>query len=490
MVLQRDKELQIQGQGPEGLEVKASIQGRSGRTVISGGIWSLTIPPLSASEGELLKLVCGDTVILLEDISIGEVWLAGGQSNMEFFLRYDENRDRVMEDGCDSQIRFFDQPEISYAGQDSEADYSRYGIWRRADRDNLDYFSAAGYYFAARLRKELNVPVGIVGCNWGGTQACNWMDPVYLENNEGRIWLDEYRMAVQYLDHEKWIAKFKADPGNYRNNLFADKRSEMLSYGLSDREMAEYMASPDYAEPVPNYGPLDPKRPGGLFESMLSPLSFFTISGFLWYQGESDNTHADIYDIVLSSLIRCWRDRWGEELPFLFVQLAPFRRWLHCDGREYPLLRERQERVADTVPGVWMASIMDSGMEKDIHPKKKEPVGERLALLALGHVYGREILCDSPRFRDAVRHDEGLTLSFDHADGGLVLKGNDVAALTVDGEFLDNRNIEIRGESLLIRLPEGKKSTPVSVEFAWTDYCEVNLYNSAGLPVRPFRCSC
>ncbi len=491
MILQRDRELQIWGQGPEGVEVVAEIQGKTGRTEVKESRWFLTIPPLTASMDETLSLRCGEDIIVLENICVGEVWLAGGQSNMEFFIRYDENRDKVLKDGCDPFIRFFDQPEISYAGQELDADYSKYGLWRTADRESLEYFSAAGYYFAARLREELNVPVGIVGCNWGGTQACNWMDPKYLEGNEGRIWLDEYKSSVEGLDEEKWIAGFKADPGNYRNDLFADKRSERLSFGMSDSEMEEFMAAPDYAEPVPNPGPLDPKRPGGLFDTMLLPLSPFKVRGFLWYQGESDNSHADIYDTVLSSLIRCWRDVWGEELPFLLVQLAPFRKWLHCDGGDYPLLRDQQERVASTVPRVWMASIMDSGMEKDIHPKRKKPVGERLALLALGKVYGREILCESPAFREAVLDGEGIVLSFDNARGGLILQGERLSAVDVclDGRRVEDPEIKISGESVKIGLPELKRDSTVSVDFAWKDYCVVNLYNQAGLPARPFRCS-
>ena len=489
MVLQRDKPLTIRGSGPEGVEVRASIQGQSVVCITGPSGWSLNFPPLNASTCETLVLEGGSESIVLEDICVGEVWLAGGQSNMEFFIRYDEERDLVVETGHDPLIRFYDQPEISYEGQLQDADYSKYGLWRQADRENLDYFSAPGYYFAARVRKELNVPVGIVGCNWGGTQACNWMDPEYLKDNEGRIWLDEYREAMNGVDEESWSAAYRAEPGNFRNDLFADRRSERLMFGMSDQEMADFMAAPDYAEPLPNPGPLDPKRPGGLYGTMLRPLSSFTLRGFLWYQGESDNTHSDIYDIVLSSLIRCWRDLWKEELPFLLVQLAPFRKWLHCNGLEYPVLREKQERAAATIPSVWMASIMDSGMEKDIHPKRKRPVGERLALLALGKVYGKDLLCESPEF-DYARILEGeLTLRFKHAEGGLVLKGEEINALeiTAGGQRLDNPSFRLERDSLKITLPPGTEE--LSVDFAWQDYCEVNLFNTAGLPVKPFRYS-
>lgn len=212
----------------------------------------------------------------------------------------------------------------------------------------------------------------------------------------------------------------------------------------------------------------------------------------LWYQGENDETHADIYDVVLKNLIRCWRDLWREELPFLIVQLAPFEYWTEEGRMIFPTIREKQEWVSNHVPEVWMASIMDVGMKKDIHPKQKKPVGERLALLAEGHVYGKHMLCDAPECVDMVVDHEKVTLTFANAGDGLKVSGNmlQAAELLVDGKQVEEFSFGVHQNLLEIRSEEIRKEE-VEIRFARKDYCEVNLFNSIGLPAKPFyRKSC
>jgi sialate O-acetylesterase len=432
-----------------------------------------------------LTLICGKESIEYSHICLGDVWLAGGQSNMEFFLRYDADREEIFNGETDGDIRFFDMPRISYPEQIGEADFSRYGLWRTWDRENLDYFSAVPLYFAGKVRETLDVPIGIIGCNWGGSPACAWMDPSYLEGNPGSVWLDDYDEDRASLNLPAYEEAFKKNPANFKNHMFSDVIGERLLFGMDDGEMAEFMASPDYTGEIVPLGPLDFRRPGGLYENMLLKAAPLRIRGFLWYQGESDEKHPQAYDRVLTNMIRCWRDTWQEDLPFLMVQLAPFRKWLHCDGGTYPLLREKQDKVARSVANVWMASIMDKGMEKDIHPKEKKPVGERLALLALGKVYGYDLLCESPELARAERKDGEIILHFRHAPDGLFLSGKSLSCLEVDGaegEVIKS----LEGNRLSLKSDGFRTGKTVSVRFAWTDYCVVNLFNRAGLPVKPF----
>ena len=489
MVLQRNKPLPVWGTGPNEAMVSVEIQGRKEQTIIENGLWRVEISPLHTSGQETMTLRCGGSNIVLENICIGEVWIAGGQSNMEYFIRYDQECDRVLKSGTNVNIRFFDYPEVSYPGQIHEHDYSRYGLWRTCDSDNLEYFSAVGYYFARKLEEDIDVPVGIVGCNWGGTPACAWMSPEYLQSNEGRVWLEDYEKATEGLDPDVYKNNFKKDSGNIRNDLFSDSIGERMMFGMSPAEQDDFMKSPEYSADEPVAGPWDPNRPGGLYESMLSEVAPFSTRGIIWYQGESDNRHPDIYDTVLSSMIRCWRDLWNEQLPFLFVQLAPFRKWLHCLGTEYPVLREMQERVSKTIPGTWMASIMDSGMEFDIHPKDKKPVGERLALLAEGRVYSMDILCESPGFTAAALNEGELVLSFDNAGEGLHMEGDFPSSLAVylGPNPVEDFGVRIEGNELVITNDRIKPGSMISVEYAYCDYCRVNIFNSAGLPVKPFR---
>lgn len=171
-------------------------------------------------------------------------------------------------------------------------------------------------------------------------------------------------------------------------------------------------------------GPDHPWWPCGLYENMLVNVAPYTCRGVLCYRGESDEFHPEIYDQVLAVLIRNWRDLWHDELPFLMVQLAPFGAWLQNGSDAYPTLRDRQARAARDIPGVWLTSSSDSGMEWDIHPKHKRPIGERLALLALGHIYGRDILCDAAEFESVKWEDGKRTLTFSYGDG-LHLKSAD-----------------------------------------------------------------
>jgi len=489
MVLQRDKNVSLWGTGPEGRTVSALIQGKETRTTVCEGVWRAVLPPLDTSESETLEISCGEKTILLKDVAVGEVWIAGGQSNMEFFVRYDIEAEAVLKKAENRNIRFFDFPEISYPGQIRERDYSRYGLWRHCTPGQLEYFSAVGYHFADHLHAELDVPVGIVGCNWGGTPACAWMATGYMEENEGRIWLDDYERGIENLDPVRYRDEFTSDPGNYRDNIFSDETGEKLMFGMTREEQKAHMETPGFLDEK-IIGPLDKCRPGGLFESMVREVAPYTARGILWYQGESDDKHPEIYRVLLSSLIRCWRETWGEDLPFLMVQLAPFREWLHCTGAAYPVLREQQEWVARHVPDTWLACIMDSGEEWDIHPRNKQPVGTRLALLAEGRVYNRDILCESPLLERYELVPGCLSLSFLHAGEGLHISGdtgeiNDLE-LGIGGRDVTDYRFEIKGPELLLIHEALQPGCSLDLRFARKDFCKVNLYNPAGLPVRPF----
>jgi len=489
MVLQRDKNIYIWGSGPEGSSVTALIQGHSSTGVILHGKWMIQVPPLTVSESEVLTVRCGSREIILKDIAVGEVWIAGGQSNMEFFVRYDVEAKTILARDENRNIRFFDFPEIAYPEQIKERDYSRYGVWRVCNADQLEYFSAVGYHFADHLYRDLNVPIGIVGCNWGGTPACAWMAPEYLEDNNGKVWLEEFTQALTGLDTELYLERYRSDPGNYRNDIFSDARGESLMFGMSREDQIAFMNSPGFSDDSYT-GPYDKCRPGGLYESMVLEVAPYSARGFLWYQGESDDKHPEIYRTLLSSLIRCWRDTWKEELPFLFVQLAPFKEWLHCTGAAYPVLREEQKWVSQNVPDTWMACIMDAGEEWDIHPRNKKPVGERLALLAEGKVYGRNILCESPAFQDYELEPGKLTLSFSHAGEGLTIGGeiNHIPALElwIKGRGMHDFEVHAAGSSIVLMHEDLMPGRFMEVRFAWQDYCRVNLCNSAGLPAIPF----
>jgi sialate O-acetylesterase len=222
---------------------------------------------------------------------------------------------------------------------------------------------------------------------------------------------------------------------------------------------------------------------------MLMTIAPYTVRGVLWYQGESDEEmgHADIHGSMLKGLISDWRKAMKDtELPFLIVQLPGWERWLVSVNNDYMTVREFQQQVADTVDNVWLCSISDVGEQFDIHPKNKLPVGERLALLARGHVYGEAILCDAPRGISAAREGQEIKITFTGAEGGLEIRGDELAAMEV---ICDGKPVEftasVDGEELVLTLAE-ECSCPADVRFAKKAWYLVNLYNKAGIPAVPF----
>lgn len=491
MVLQRHKDIKIWGTGTSGELITGRLKGKD--TVVSetrigiDGNWMLVFPPQEAGRGIELSIINESDILVFNNISIGEVWLAGGQSNMEYFLEHDAEKESVLEEDMNPDIRFFDYPEVSYEGQLEEHDYSRFGFWRTCSKKDLPYFSAVGYYFARNLHKTLDIPIGIIGCNWGGTPACAWIDPVFLKDNEGKAWLESYEEAVKDIDLESYKAKFYANPMNDRSNPLENISMSRVMYpGLTRKEQEEFLnTNSDDMPMMPQVGPYYEKRPGGLYEVMLKKVAPYSIRGVIWYQGENDSDKPNLYGTVFGKLIECWRNLWEDKLPFLFVQLAPFGEWLGLLGDNFPEIRKQQELVSKTIPDTWMVSSSDSGMEYDIHPKHKKPIGIRLALMARGHVYGENLLYDPPEFFSAERISRGIRINFSHGDG-LYLKGEKVNALVVTdvfGKEITPAEVAIEDDGLLIKGELPQKST---ISFAQSPYYEVNVYNKEENPLKPF----
>ncbi len=427
MVLQRGKRIPVWGEGAPGKEITVTLQGQETKTTVRpDGSWMVYLEPLMTSEKERMVIRCQDESLIFDHVAAGEVWLLGGQSNMEFHMRYDRDMAEEKSRCEDGLIRFFDYPEVSYPEQVEEADYwKEYGFWRPCKPDQLERFSAVGYYFAKELRRYLDVPVGLIGCNWGGTPACTWMDETHIRKGGGEVFLREYQKALDKLDKEAYEAAFRANPASYHTDLLADPISDLMLFGATMEELgAKLMEMGIDPQAVANYqpviGPKYERRPCGLYESMLKPLSPYGLRGFLYYQGETDgDNHPECYKTLFPQLIENWRDLWKEGLPFYFVQIAPLEQWMQCVGKPYAMIREAQQHTADTVPLTGMASTSDVGMQWDIHPKKKRPVGERLAYLALHQVYGLDLVCEAPRLIGAERKKDKLILHFPGAEPGV-----------------------------------------------------------------------
>ncbi len=487
MVIQRNKPFFIWGTGENGEHVRAEFGPEIRETIVKDGKWKLEFSPVDTAEERIILVESEKNREVIRDVAAGEVWLAGGQSNMEFYMLFDADYKEEIKICKDPDLRFFDYPEVSYPEQESDFDYSQMGYWRKCTPDDLKYYSAAAYYFAKKLRGDLKVPVGIIGCNWGGTTASCWMSEKYVRQH-GQVWFDDYEKQVsQIKDIEAYRTMYRKHPVNDKGRPFDDPFILKMMGVTTRSEQLEMMqnTSPEFQQLFNS--PFDPNRPCGLYHTMLEHVGGYGIRGVIWYQGESDEAHADIYKDVFLDMVQCWRDLWNECLPFITVQLAPFEVWLGSDGKNFPEVR-RQQRCAANEQGIYMVSTSDVGMRYDIHPKKKKTVGFRLAMAAEESLYGLHVCGQAPEGVSARVFEDEIEIRFIHAGDGLRISGEQLQAMEIkksDGSAVEIISGRAEREFLHIKLKE-----PVEEEyrilFAQTPYYEVNLYNSWGIPAIPF----
>lgn len=497
MLLQREMPVKIWGTGTPGEKIQITIQGKCADTVASAdGAWDVTIQPLETSFHENMTVQGESNHIVIDDIAVGEVFVAAGQSNMEFWMRYEKHYQDMLPSCENENIRFYDIPKIAYDGQEDDFDYHNVGIWRKAGVKDLEYFSSIGYYFSRKLEDELSFPVGIIGCNWGGTRSLTWMKEEHARELQKEQTAD-FERQLNGQSYEEFCRTAGKNPVNDTGNSTWNPFNEfMLPRTPSAEEIAAFFGGDMNGEP-----PVEPAHPqdapGALYQHMVLKAAPYTIRGVLWYQGESDdgiNGSRDIqkkYKDALDCIKADWRDAWHQpDLPFFVVQLPGYYSWFGFGNVDYATIRECQKDSVDGDENAYLCSISDAGEEFDIHPKNKKVVGERLALLAEKYLYGMDILADAPRLKAATRENSRIVLSFENAEGGLSVDGDQVNALVVtDGDKEIAYTAEVSGEELILNL-HGDILDSIKIKFARDSWYLVNLYNQAGIPAIPFETSC
>ena len=303
--------------------------------------------------------------------------------------------------------------------------------------------------------------MGLIHTSWGGSPAEVWMsEPVLAANFDyKRDILDTYPAVLQ----------------RYQESIAAYEK--------------EAAAAKDAGKPFNKNRPWSPWKPTELYNGMIAPLLPFAIQGAIWYQGESNAGRAREYRTLFADMVKNWRQDWGQgDFTFLQVQLAPFMAIKDQPGESaWAELREAQMLATKTVPNVGVAVITDVGDVKDIHPKKKEPVGARLALVARAIAYGEDIIYSGPDYRSMKVEGDKVILSFNHAGKGLEARGGELKGFAIAGA--DRKFVwakaEIQGNQVAVSSPEVAK--PAAVRYGWADYPVVNLWNKDGLPASPFR---
>lgn len=486
-VLQRRKNICIWGEDAKAATVAVTLADVTAKTNVENGKWMVTLPAFEAAENLTLavKNDIGEEIIL-NDIAIGEVWIAGGQSNMEFPMKCDAERESVLPDFSNTSLRFYECPKISYEGQLVDEDHSDEGVWRKAVPGDSGYFSAVGFYFSNKLQESLkDVPIAIIGCNWGGTSASCWMTDEYL--GDDLSFYVEMREKTKELDLGDEFEKYK-------------KTHAMQMSPEAKKGMEQFLATPILAPmPMPftqeeleaflrtKYAPFSPFSAQTLYDTMLSKIIPYTAAGVIWYQGEEDAAFPEHYTKLLTRMIRCWRNKWGEELPFIIAQLTAYTNPGNGQMLDFTDLRAAQELVCKTVNDTYLVCTMDAGLQYDIHPKQKRPVGERMALQALNNVYGVATISEAPEVCGAYKESGKVTIKLLHCGDGLTVKGDKAESmeLVVNGKA-ESCEVSVCGSEMIVISDNIREDSRVELRYEQKDYCVANVFGGTGIPVRPF----
>ncbi len=488
-VLCRGKELRIFGEAESGARVSCELRDERGALLASGnakaedGRFLILLPPQEARTGCRMILSDGETTFTARELSIGEVFLAGGQSNMELELQNADEGQTLIASHVNAMVRYFNVPKFGYfCGEREEA--WKQARWQSIDPGRGKDMSAAAYFFAMKLQRHLRIPVGIIDCYLGGTSVTCWMDEAWLKRTgEGRRYLEEYAERIAGVTLEDFLREEQ----DFRRRLDA-WNAEMAAYkakypGCGQEELTAAIGPCPWEPPA---GPVSPYRPAGLYDTMVAPLVPLALTGILYYQGEEDTWRTKGYDALMMSLIDRWRTAFEDErLPFLFVQLPMWIERGAEDSKNWPALRLRQSEVRDRMRNTGMICLIDEGEYDNIHPTNKRVVGERLFELAKRMIY-REEGKVSPRILERRIDGSMMTLL---ADQELSTRdGKEPALLEIAGA--DGRYVRARAmlEGRKLHLTGVGVEYPLHVRYAWTDYGRVNLFGEDGLPLEPFEC--
>ncbi|MDO4862544.1 MAG: sialate O-acetylesterase [Ruminococcus sp.] len=492
MVLQRRSNIRVFGTcsgGEKRITVSIPELRVSADAVIAHGRWEAVLPALPEYDCCSLVVACGAIQKVFSNVAIGEVWLAGGQSNMEYELRNDKHGADELRDCARENVRYYYTPKCAMLGDELAAAEAA-SRWEPASETGSVAWSAVGWYFAKELSRALGCTVGVIGCNWGGTSASAWVPrEVLAENAKLRPYLNDYDRAVAGKSDEQMIAEYDEYTA-YQAEW--DKRIAACYAEEPDISWADAQAKCGVNRYPGPMGIKNPMRPCGLYETMVSRVCPYTVKGVLWYQGESDDHRPCTYYDLMSALIRCWREKWHSDgLAFLIVQLPMFRYKEDPDFKHWAYIREAQERLFRTVKNTGLAVALDCGEFNNIHPVDKSAVGHRLYLQAMSEVYSLMDRAETmPPMLGTfeVRHGDTMVVCLDNPSRGL--SGNDncrdgFELAGADGVYSPADSVEIFGNQIHIRCAQVKR--PHYVRFKWTNYAEVGLFGSNGIPVAPFR---
>lgn len=450
MVLPHSRYLTLEGTTEAHRPVCLTIEGHNYRTVASNrGEWQVTIPPLTPGREYDICVTDGIDTIRIDRVAAGVVFIASGQSNMAFTLAEDINGADAIKSCGDSLLRFYTmQPRfVTYDVEWSKSEvdsvnnlnYFKPAIWQAVNPANAAPISAVAYYFARELRDSLKVPVGIIQNAVGGATMGSWVDVNTLEQEMPEILLS-------------WHTNDYVQP-------WAQQRA------------------------IRNSGPKGrhPYEPSYLFSAGITPLGHYPVNGLIWYQGESNAHNIDLHSSLFKAMAKSWRKYFrNPDMPIYFAQLSSLNR------PSWPSFRNSQRLLAKEVPNTAMAVTLDCGDSLNVHPRRKQPVGHRLALLALDRSFGRNIVSSGPEPLKAEITADGIQLTFDNAEGLTVASGSCPITFEVAGynKVFSPAKAKIINDKII--LYDMDTHNPRFVRYGWQPFTRANLINGDSIPASTF----
>ena len=469
-VLQRAMPVPIWGKASPGEKVTVRLANRPALSVTTAadGRWLVKLPP-SPAGGPFKLVIDGKNHLELNDVWLGEVWLASGQSNMERQLGLSGGQKPI--ENWEQEVAAANHPQIRHFAVDrTPSDTPKKetgGHWDVCSPQTAAQFTAVGYFFARDLQPKLNVAVGIIHSSWGGTPAEAWMRHEFLAAEFPDVIAAQEKAVA---DYDVALVKYEAE------------KPLLLKTWEEASAAAKAAGKPEPHKPSSPRNPSTTQySPSALYQGMIVPLQPYAFRGVIWYQGEANAGRSEAYRTLFPALIRDWRAQWGQgNFPFLFVQIAPY-------NYQPAEIRDAQLHAWRVTSNTAMVVTTDVGDAEDIHPTRKAPVGARLALAARAVAYGEKIEYSGPLYNRLKIVGRKAVLTFTHLGGGLVAKDGPLRGFTIsaDGKTFVPAQAEIVGDTVTVHA-EGV-TAPAAVRYGWANVPDVNLFNAAGLPSSPFR---
>lgn len=478
MVLQRNTHNYITGQCLDNEDVSIYFQGTRYRSQSKNNTWEICLDHLKEGGPYQLLIESHECQIIWEHIYVGDVFLAAGQSNMEYRLKDSYLGDEYIHSQELNNVYFFQVPRVEY--RENGQSYPRFEKphWKEANSTTLGNISAVAYHFVKTLRQYTDIPIGIVECNKGGTSVSCWIPNKELETNIylKELYIDQYFQDIKDQsdeDENRKIDEFKQSLQLYMQKVQSYKNNH------PDHSMSQIKKAVGHTPWPGPKGKKDFGRPGGLYETMFSVIKTYSFASVLWYQGEEDVKYAEYYDILLTLLIHKWRsDLRNNHLPFFCVQLPNYNDEKYD---KWPILREKQALVSEKVKDIHLIVSIDCGEEFNIHPIHKEVIGQRLGKSVLLHYYNYSIQGDAPTIISIEYIDSKLYIKYNQ---NLYYKGDNIQEFEIENHLVRKPIYpELKDGTLIF----GIDQDCTQLLYAYKNYPITNLYGINEIPIAPFR---